>query len=72
MGTQVSQLVSDCMGLLAVLSLAVAVYVVAAMRTALPLQPDVFENVAWGKFFVGAVYGGLAVLCFWMFLHRAG
>lgn len=60
------------MGLLALMSLVIAVFFVASMRTPLPVHPDVFENVAWGKFFVGAVYGALAVLCFWMFLHRAG
>jgi hypothetical protein len=57
------------MGLLGLLSLAVALCFAVGLRAALPWNADVFENVAWGKFFVGAVYAGLSVLLFWLFFH---
>ena len=52
------------------MSFAVAVYFVVGVRTALPSRGDVFESIAWGKFFVALVYACMSVLFFWMAFSR--
>jgi len=54
------------------MSLVVAVFCAAGMRTVMPSNHDVFESVAWGRFFAGAVYAGLSFLCFWIFFRGLG
>lgn len=56
----------DLIGFFGLVSLAVAVYFAIGLRTALPSRGDVFESIAWGKFFVALVYACLSVLFFWM------
>jgi hypothetical protein len=70
MGSQASRSVLDLIGFLGLVSLGVAIYFAVGLRSALPWHTDVFENIAFGKFFVGAVYGCLAVLFFWMYFTR--
>jgi hypothetical protein len=66
MGSQLS----DFSGVFGLLSCAVAIYFFVGLRTALPSRGDVFESVAWGKFFVALVYACMAVLFFWMAFSR--
>jgi hypothetical protein len=51
--------------------LSVAVYVAAALP-APPSTDDVFESVAWGKFFVAATYAALAIALFAAMTHAPG
>ena len=52
------------------ISCAVAVYFLAGLRTALPSRGDLFESIAFGKFFVALVYACMSVLFFWMAFNR--
>lgn len=70
MGSNTYRVGSDIMAFFGVMSMVIAAYFVAGLRTALPWHTDLFESVAWGKLFAGAVYAGLSGLFFWMCLHR--
>jgi len=71
MGAKAFRSVPDLIGFLGLVSLGVAIYFALGLRSALPWHTDVFENIAFGKFFVGAVYGCcLAALFFWMYFTR--
>jgi hypothetical protein len=63
MGANLSR---DVIVLLGLLSLSASFYFVSGFRTVLGSRTDLFENVAWGKFFAGAVYAGLSVLLFFL------
>jgi hypothetical protein len=60
----------DLSGLFGVISLGVAVYFLAGLRTALPSRGDLFESIAWGKFFVALVYACMSFLFFWVAFAR--
>ena len=60
----------DLSGLFGVVSLGVAIYFLAGLRTALPSRGDVFESIAWGKFFVALVYACMSFLFFWVAFGR--
>ena len=59
------------LGAIGLVCLSVSVYVAAALP-ALPASNDVFERVAWGKFFVAATYAALAIALFAAMTHAPG
>lgn len=56
-------------GAFAGLFLLVSLYFLVGIRAETPNWHYDFENPAWGKFLVGAVYVGVTILCVWAFLH---
>lgn len=59
-------------GALAVLFLAVSLYFLAGMRASSPSWHYNFEDPAWAKFLVAAVYIGATLLFVWALTHGQG
>lgn len=67
MGTHASR---DLIAVFGFVWLIASLYFVSGVRSVAGVRADFFESVAWGKFFAGAVYAGLAIMFFWMYFRR--